>query len=171
MIAWFAENRIVAAEKEIGESADYMRDIFRVSRPAFWKFALFRPLSQHRRAASAEAITVAALVGSRSEDCGTCVQITVNIAAKMQVDRAIIQAVLDRAPERLPPDLAEVYRFAEAVVNTETNAAELSGQLKQSLGEETVVDLSLAIATSKLFPVLKRGLGYAVSCSQVEIRL
>lgn len=171
MFAWFAENRIAAAEKEIGESADYMRDMYRVSRPAFWKFALFRPLSQHRRAASAEASIVAALVGSRSEDCGTCVQITVNIAGKMQVDREIIQAVLDRAPERLSTDLADVYHFAEAVVNADPNAAELSDQLKQSLGEETVVDLSLAIATSKLFPVFKRGLGYAVSCSQVQIKM
>lgn len=170
MLAAFAERKIVATEKEIGETADYLRDIFKVSRPAFWKFALFVPLSRHRRAASAEACAVAALVGSRAEDCGTCVQITVNIARKEGVDRNIIQAVLDRVPERLRPDLADIYGFAESVVTAAPDAAERSDQLKQSLGEEAVVDLSLAIATSRLFPTLKRGLGYGVSCSQVQIR-
>lgn len=170
MIARFAERRIAAIEKQIGEPVEYMRDIFRASRPAFWKFALFMPLSRHRRAASVEACAVAALVGSRSEDCGTCVQITVNIARSEGVDRDLIQAVLDRQPERLGGDLAEVYGFAESVVTAAPDAAERSGRLKEILGDEAVVDLSFVIATSRLFPTVRRGLGHAISCAQVNIK-
>ncbi len=170
MIAAFAERKIAAVEQEIGEQANYLRDIFRVSRPAFWKFLLFTPLSSHRRAASAEACAIAGLVGARSEDCGTCLQIAVNIALKSDVDPEIVRAVLDNDPDRLQLELAEVYRFAEAVVTAAPEAAERSDRLKQTLGEEAVVDLSLAIATSRLFPTVRRGLGHAISCAQVQIR-
>jgi AhpD family alkylhydroperoxidase len=170
MMGTLVERMIVASERDTGESADFMRDIYRASKAAFWKFGMFMPLSRHRRAATAEAKAVAGLVGSLSEDCGTCVQIHVNLARKEGVGRDILQAVLDGKPGNLAPDLAAVYEFAQSVVTASPDAGERSDQLKELLGEEAVVDLSLAIATARLFPIVKRGLGYGVSCSLVQVR-
>jgi len=169
MIGALVEKSIVASEKDTGESADFMRDIFRVSRPAFWKFGLFMFLARHRRAASEEARAVAALVGVLAEDCGPCVQTVVNLARDAGVDRSLLQAVLDRRPQDLEPDLALIYQFAQSVVNSDPVAAEQSDKLKHLLGEEAVVDMSLAIACSRVFPTVKRGLGYGISCSLVQI--
>jgi len=171
MIAAMVEKQIVATEAATGESADFMRDIFRVSPTAFWKFGMFMPLAKHRRAASSEARAVAALVGTLSEDCGPCVQTVVNLAQQDGVDGSVLRAVLNDKPEDLGPELAEVYDFAQAVVTAAPDAAARSDKLKQSMGEEAVVDLSLAIATTRVFPTVKRGLGYGVSCSLVQVEV
>ena len=36
---------------------------------------------------------------------------------------------------------------------------------------DALIELAFAIATSQVFPVLKRALGYAVSCSRVSIEV
>ncbi len=141
MIAAMLEKQIVATERATGESADFMRDIFRVSRSAFFKFGLSMPLARHRRAASSDARTIAALVGTLEEDFGPCVQTVVNLAREDGVGRDVLQAVLDDKPENLEPALAQVCAFAQAVVTAAPEAAELSGKLKDMLGEEAVVDL------------------------------
>ena len=41
--------------------------------------------------------------------------------------------------------------------------------LRQRYGDQGLIELALAIASSRTFPVTKRVLGFAVSCSQVEV--
>lgn len=47
----------------------------------------------------------------------------------------------------------------------------ISGRLRERYGEEGLVELALAIASARVFPVTKRALGYALSCSKVEVRV
>ena len=62
-----------------------------------------------------------------------------------------------------------MYRFAEAVVTGSGDAERYRERLRKVFGEEAVVELALAIATARIFPTLKRGLGYAKSCSAVKV--
>lgn len=64
-----------------------------------------------------------------------------------------------------------MYRFAAAVAAGTAEAAVLGERIEARLGRTAQVDLALAIATSRFFPTVKRGLGYARSCSLVPVRI
>lgn len=164
--------RLDKEERSLGESVDYVRHIVRSSLPAFFKFALFTPLSQHRRKLPPTPYHVARIVATRDEDCGTCVQIEVNLAGRDGVPADVIRAVLNNRPEDLTPELAEVYRFTKAVVEASgEEEEELRQRIRERYGEEGLVELALGMAAARVFPVTKRALGYATSCALVEIKV
>lgn len=168
MLRWIINRRLNAAEKKLGVSVDYLRHIARVSLPAFFKFVKFMPLAEYRKKLPADVFHVARLVAVQQEDCGSCVQIEVNLAQQDGVDAALLQKVLDGKLEALSPELANVYRFSQAVV-TQQDDVELRETVKQQYGEEGLVELALTIAACRVFPTTKRALGYATSCSKVKI--
>ena len=156
--------RLKKDEKRLGGSLEYVRHILRVSLPAFFKFIRIIPLAKYRRSLPAEPYHIARIVATRDEDCVTCVQIEVNLARQAGVAPELLQAALDRKPERLPDELADVYRFVEGVVSASGQEDELRQKIRQHFGEAGLVELSLAIASCRFFPITKRALGYAVRC-------
>lgn len=171
MIRKLILKRLDKEERSLGESLDYVRHLVRTSLPAFFKFALFTPLSQHRRKLPLAPYRVARIVATRDEDCGTCVQIEVNLARKDGVPADVIRAVLNNRPEDLPAELADVYRFAKSVVEASGEEEELRERVRERYGEEALVELALGIAAARVFPVTKRALGYATSCALVKVKI
>ena len=171
MLARFVESRIAAAESVMGVNQDWLRDLFRASPAGFRKLSRFLPLASYRKAASRDAMAVARLVGALSEDCASCVQITVNLALGEGVDPAILRAVLDDRPGDLAPDLAEVMAYAKAVAYRGDDVLERIEVVRARFGEAALYELALGIASARLFPVAKRGTGHAVSCSRVTLDL
>lgn len=169
MIRRILEWRIGAAERTLGVPADYLRHMVRTSLPAFLKFIKFMPLAAYRGKLPAEAAYVAQLVATRHEDCGTCVQIVVNMARKERVRPEILRAVLAGTPDALPDDLANVYHFAEEVVNATGDEEPYRERLRARYGEEGLIALALAIASCRVFPTTKRAMGFAKSCSVVQV--
>jgi alkylhydroperoxidase family enzyme len=163
--------KLAAEERKLGESIDYVRFILRTSLGAFLRFAKIFPIAQYRKRLPVDAKHVAQIVASRDEDCGTCVQIGVNLARAEGVPLDVLRAVIAGEPERLEPRLADVYRFAEAVVTASPDADALRPRVAEHFGEEGLVELALAIASSRFFPIVKRTLGYARSCSLVTIEV
>jgi len=170
MLRWLINKRLNAAEKKLGVSVDYMRHIAKVSLPAFFKFTRFLPMAEYRKTLPVEPFHIARLVVVKQEDCGTCVQIEVNLAKHDGVSTALLQIVLDGKVDALPKELANVYRFAQTVV-TQQDDAELREVMRQQYGEEGLVELALTIAASTVFPMTKRVLGYSTSCSRVKVNL
>ena len=171
MLRRFLLSRIAAAEKELGASLDYCRYMIRVSLRASFKFAKFLAVDEYRRVLPPGPCYVARIVAVRDEDCGTCVQIAVNQAKKAGVPATVVQAVLDGQPDRLPDELAEAYRFAEAVVTQSGEEDALRERIRSRHGDEGLVEMALAIASCRVFPITKRALGYAVSCSAMAVRV
>ena len=169
MMTFLVERSLRAAEAEIGEPVDFLRQIYRASPAALFKFALFRPLADHRAAAPPELCYLVRLVVTRLEDCGPCLRIAVRQARKAGVDPALIRATLAGEPERLPEAAAEAYRFAEAVVSKDEAVGELSAALGARHGEAALVDLALGIATARVFTTVKRALGHGGSCAAVTL--
>ena len=163
--------RLDKEERSLGESVDYVRHIVRTSLPAFFKFALFTPLAQHRRKLPPTPYRIARIVATQDEDCGTCVQIEVNLARKEGVPADVIRAVLNHRPEDLTSELADVYRFAQAVVEASGAEEGFRQRIRAKYGEEGLVEMALGIAAARVFPVTKRALGYATSCALVEVRV
>jgi alkylhydroperoxidase family enzyme len=164
-------HRLDTQERFTGVSADYLRHIARTSLPAFRRFARFFPLSRYRKALPADAAAVAKIVATRDEDCGTCVQIQVNLAKKAGVPADILRAAVNARPDDLPPDLADVYRFTVGVVEATGEEDALRDRLRARYGEEGLVELALAISSCRVYPITKRALGYATSCARVEINV
>jgi alkylhydroperoxidase family enzyme len=165
MISALMERRLVAAERETGEGLDFVRDILRGSKAGFLKFLAFLPLAQHRAAMPADAYFVARLTAVRHEDCGPCVQTVIRYARKAGVDAGVLRAVVEGRAAALPPDLAEIHRFAQAVVSCDPACAEQSEALRRRYGDAAMVDLAFGIATGRVFPTVKRVLGHGQSCA------
>ncbi|MBI3863124.1 MAG: hypothetical protein HY290_14635 [Planctomycetia bacterium] len=163
--------RIAAAEKTLGVPLDYCRFMIRTSLRASFKFAKFLAVDEYRRVLPPGPCYVARIVATRHEDCGTCVQIAVNQARKAGLPPELLRAVLDGKLDALPEELSEAYRFAEAVVTANGEEDVWRERIRQRHGDEGLIEMALAIATCRVFPTVKRALGYAVSCSAVEVRV
>jgi alkylhydroperoxidase family enzyme len=136
---------------------------------AFHQFARMAALAEYRDKLPAGPFHVARLVATRDEDCGTCVQIVVNQAKQDGVEPELILTVLEQRPDDLPESLRDVYRFAEAVVTASGAEGQYRERLRQVFGEEGLVELAMAIAFCRVFPVTKRALGFAQSCAAVDV--
>lgn len=115
MLAWIVERLLRKQERQLGEPLGYLRKLYRLSPAGFWKFGAIGPLAHHRRAAPATPYFVARLTAARLGGCAECMSTVAGLARTEGVSEALIEAALHR-PEALPPDLALVSRFTEAVV-------------------------------------------------------
>ena len=95
MLRWLIHRKLDAEEKKLGESVDYLRHVVDVSPAAFLRFSSILPFANSRKVLPKEAWFVAQIVALQEEDCGTCLQITVNLARQSGVDAALLRAALD----------------------------------------------------------------------------
>jgi alkylhydroperoxidase family enzyme len=171
MIRELISRRIDAEERRAGVPLEYVRYILRTSVRSFLKYALFLPMSKHRHRLPAEAFHTARLVATQREDCGTCVQIVVNLARSDGLSAALIEAVLAGRTEAMSAELADVHRFTTAVLQATYDEGPLRERLRSRYGDEGLIELAFAIAAVRVFPITKRALGYAVSCAKVDVRV
>lgn len=80
-----------------------------------------------------------------------------------------IRAVLDGDEHELPNDLADVARFTKSILTASDDGDALRQSLRESYGEQGLIELAYAIASSRIPPTVKRTLGYAKSCSLVPV--
>jgi hypothetical protein len=95
----------------------------------------------------------------------------VNLARSAGVRAEVLRAAVKQLPDELPAELADVYRFAQAVVEAQGAEGEWRERVRERYGEEALVELALAIAAARVFPTTKRALGYATSCALVQIEV
>jgi hypothetical protein len=171
MLRWLLRRQLDAEEKKIGESVDYLRHVVDVSPAAMLRFAAILPFANSRKVLPKDAWFVAQIVALQAEDCGTCLQIGVNLARQANVDRALLQAALAGALDELPAQLADVYRFTKAVIESSYDEDALREKMRERYGERGLIELAYAIASSRIPPTIKRTLGYAKSCSLVAVRV
>jgi alkylhydroperoxidase family enzyme len=171
MLRWLLKRKLDSEEKKLGESVDYLRHVVDVSPAAFLRFASILPFANSRKTLPADAWFVAQIAAVQHEDCGTCVQITVNLARQAGVDPAVLRAALAGHADELSPELGEVLRFTQLVVAAEADDGQLRELLRSRYGERGLIELSYAIAAGRIPPTVKRALGYAKSCSIVPAQV
>jgi len=163
MLRNFVDRIIGKKEREFGVSLDYLREISAESETAFFKFGLFAPLAGHRKHLAKGAWHLARLAATQAEDCGSCTQIVVNMAKKDGIPPAVLKTALSGQLDELPMDLALTMRFAEILAKGEDNEY-LRNRLIRIFGKPAFNELVLAVATARVYPTLKRGMGLAQSC-------
>lgn len=171
MLRWLIHRRLKAEERKLGESVDYLHHVVDVSPTAFLRFASILPFANSRKVLPKDAWFVAQIVSLQHEDCGPCLQITLNLARQAGVDAALLRAVLDNKCDELPPEMVDVLQFARSVTSDDGDADALREVMRTRYGDRGLIELSYAIASSRIPPTLKRCLGYAQSCRVVSVNV
>lgn len=163
MKATLTRRSIEAMEARFGVPMDYARHMLRVAPGALHRLALLLPIARYRKAAPPHVLHFVRLGVTLAEDCGPCAQISVNEALRDGVEPAWLREALEGRLAELPEELGEALRFGRAVVNADPELDALRDALRTRYGDEGVVELALAAATTQLYPLLKRGMGFARS--------
>ncbi len=170
MLGWLVKKRIAAFEKNFDYDAEYMRDMYTASPRAFWKFAKITAMSEHREDVPKEAWYAAKLTATLAEDCGPCTQLVVKMAERAGVKPEALRAIVTGNEAAMPEDAALGWRFAKSVLARDIAESDrLREKIIDRWGRRALVSLALTIATSRVYPALKYGLGHGHACVRLQI--
>jgi len=148
----------------------YMRELLEYSPNGFARFSNFLPLSGHQEKLETEDYWVAKLAAVYVEDCGECLQLNVRMALEGGASKPIIEAAL-KGGSTLPDALKDVYDYARYVASNNIIDPELIDRIENRYDKGSLLEFGICIATAKVFPTIKRALGYTKSCSLIEIEV
>jgi hypothetical protein len=161
--------QIAKVEKQWGYDASYMRVLLAAAPVSFMKFSLL-PSLVDRKAAPAEALAAAGIVGTLAEDCGPCTQIGVDMAAASGVKPEVLRAILAGDEPAMGEAAALAWRFARASLARDMETADpLRDEIVRRWGDKGLVAVSLSLMTSRMYPTMKYALGYGKACSKVVV--
>jgi hypothetical protein len=169
MRSFFARRILRHFSRRYGYDTTYLEMLLRESPAAFFKFAPIMKASRHREVVPAEASFAAKIVGAKSEDCGPCTQLVVDMALEAGVPKDQIEAVLRRDLRAMSDDTLLAFRFADAVVQRSLDDGEYREAVRAQWGDKGVIDLTFALQMGRMFPMIKTGLGYAKECRQISV--
>lgn len=169
MMRWLLRTAIGRFERDWGYDASYMRDMIDASPRAAWLFSRATNLGRFRRDLPLPEWYVAGITAVRSEDCGPCTQLAVNMAERAGVDPAVLRAVLADDPAAMPPDIALVWRFTRATLAHDAAADEYRDAVVKRWGQRALVSLACAITAARMYPTVKYALGHGKSCVRVVV--
>ena len=156
-------------ERTWGYDASYMRALLAASTGSFFKFTFVTRLADHK-AAPAEAMAAAGIVGTLAGDCGPCVQISADMAAAGGVAPDVLRAILTGDEAGMGETAALVWRFARASLARDMEACDpLRDEIVSRWGHAGLTAISLQLTTARMYPTLKCALGYGKTCSKVVV--
>ena len=169
MIRSFLHKRIRRLEYGFGYDATYLHEVLDTSVTAFLKFGLFQVMASHREGVPRDAAFAARIAATLSEDCGPCTQLVVDMAIKAGMDTDNITALLRGDIEQAGAEAELGFRFGIAVANNTADALALADEVERRFGKRALVSMSYAVACSRVYPALKRGLGHAAACTKIQV--
>ena len=156
-------------ERPFGYDASYMHAVADASPATFFRFSILTGLVD-RKAAPAEALAAAGIVGTLAEDCGPCTQISVDLALKGGARPEVIRAILAGDAPAMGVDASLGYRFARASLSKDLEDADACrDEVVRRWGQKGLVALSMALTAARMYPTLKYALGYGKACSRVTV--
>lgn len=164
------ENMINEFEAHYQYDCTYMRELLSSSIDAFTKFANFLPLARHIEFLTVDEAWLAKLAAVQAEDCGECLQLNVRMAVEAGVDKEIIKAAI-KGGDKLRPELRDVFQFAQAIAEGRAIDDTLLQRIRSNYDKAALLEFGLNIASVRVFPVIKRALGYAKSCALIELEI
>lgn len=168
MIRYFLRRAATAMGKRYDYDVSYMQAVIDASANAGVRLAAYPMVTQYRGPSEAANVTIGAMFASILDgDCGPCAQLVVDMATEAGADPAQLQrCALGQALQAGDTGLG--FRFAQAAIAGTPDADDLRAEIAQKYGDRAVVAAALAAATTRMYPVLKRGLGYGKSCQRLS---
>jgi hypothetical protein len=162
-------SRLKKFEASFGYDASYLHDVVDVSLAAFFKFLFFERMSKHCEGVPKEAWFAARIAAILSEDCEPCTQLVVDQAIRAGVDPRALSSMLRSEIAEGDSDLEFGFRYGKAVAGNASECAELSEAAKRRYGARGAVSLAFGVATARVYPAVKRGLGHGAVCQAISI--
>jgi hypothetical protein len=169
MLKAYFHGKIRAMERRFGYDATYTHEMLDASTPAFLKFALFQSMAGHRDGVPDEVWYAAKLAAVMNEDCGPCAQLVIDMALKAGLAPVVLAALARRDFAGAGDEAAFGFRYGEAVAANTPAASALAAEAEERYGKRGVVSLAMAVASARVYPALKRGLGHGASCQRLVV--
>ncbi len=169
MIRSFLRSQTRRFEQHYGYDAGYIHEIIETDARAGLRLAAFQMLNRYQPPAAAQRVMAGALLASTLDgDCGPCAQLAVDMALEAGLDPADVRACLAGRPEAAG-DMGLGFRFATAVLMQGPEIDALRDEVARRFGPKAVVACAFGAAAGRCFPVLKRAMGHARTCSAVQV--
>jgi hypothetical protein len=169
MIRWFLRKGVRKFERDWNYDAAYMHDLIDASPRAAWMFSRAAALGQFRRNIPLEPWFAAGITSVRSEDCGPCTQLGVQMAERSGVRPEVLRAVLTDNVAAMPPDVALVWKFTRATLAHELSASEYREEIIKRWGRLALVSIAFAITAGRIYPTVKYALGHGMACTRIVV--
>lgn len=169
MLDEWIESRIAKEERRVGETLDYLKYVWRVSRPTYFRYRRLSRFADSFRHLPALAWHVAAIQTTLHDGCSDCVQIEINRARAAGVSGDTINAVLGGRLGELGDDVCDVLRFTRAILCNDSAQDEYRRRIVERFGDEGLVELSVRISASRVAPLTVRALGFAAHCPVYDV--
>jgi len=150
---------------------NYMKKMLEVAPGAYETFENFLPMASYSKDTPKNVLHVTKIAAMQFEDCAACLQLAVDIAIEAGVDKEIIKDVLFNKAQGLSDELKYVYDFTLAVAQNIPIDDEMYAKINRTYSESIIIELSLVIASTKVFPAIKRTLNEVKSCSVIEVKI
>ena len=169
MLKRMLHRSIAKFEREFGYDATYLHEVTDISPAASIKFMLFQLMSNHRDGAPREAYCAAKIAAALSEDCGPCTQLVVDFALRARMDPKRITALLRGDLEQAGADAELGFRYGIAAAQNTLDAPALAAEVETRYGKRALVSMAFAVASSRVYPALKRGMGHGAACTKITV--
>lgn len=148
----------------------FMRELLENSPKGLEKFNNFLPLSAHKEKLGPEDYWVAKLATMQVEDCGECLQLNVRMALEAGISKDLVRATINGG-NGLPTNLKDVYHYAKSVAGHDLVDNDLMARIEACYDKGSLLEFGICIATAKVFPTIKRAVGYTKACSLIKIEV
>ncbi|MES3037899.1 MAG: hypothetical protein V4736_08335 [Bdellovibrionota bacterium] len=170
MIKILIESAIKKFGQKYNYDASYLRHIADTSTSLIFKFNKFVKLSQYRKVTPVEIFYLAKIGALRVADCGPCLQLNVDFALEKNVSAEVLNDAL-KNPTSLSADHKLAYDFGFAMALNSDDHTDISEKFEKRFGKAVLVETSMAVATTLVYPILKRGLRYSKACHLVDVKV
>lgn len=169
MMRWMVHRMLDRFARQWGYDVAYMRAMFDTSPAAFRKFGAVSRLSGHRETVPIAASHAARMVGVMTEDCGPCTQLCADMALAEGMAPDQISGVLLGDTSVMNADVALGFAFARALVERRAELADLREEVRRQWGDRGVIDLTFATQMTRIYPMVKAGMGFAKACGVIRV--
>ena len=157
-------------EERLGVRLEYLRLMAAHAPGALWRLLLFMPLAAYERSVPTSLLHLARLGATLSEDCGECVEITVNVARQEGVSAEVLRAGITRDASVLGANELAALDYGSLLVQGDRRADDVRRELEELYGTEGVIEFATAVASAQLFTTVKRGMGLSQRCDVPRMR-
>ena len=169
MKRWIVNRILDRFARQWNYDVSYMRLMAYASPAAFRKFGAISALANHREAVPVESAHTARIVGVHAEDCGPCIQLAADTARSVGMADDQIIAVLAGDTKRMSDHVALAFEFSHALVAQRGNLDVHREAIRARWGDSGVIDLTLAVQISRIYPLVKAGMGFAEACATIQV--
>jgi hypothetical protein len=169
MLKSWIHKQIGKLESGYGYDAGYLHGIVDVSTVAAIKFRLFQRFAHHHDQMPRDLGFAARIAATIGEDCGPCAQLSVDMALKAGVPAAMIAALLRGDLAAAGDEAALGFRYGAAIAGHSPDVVMLAEEIERHYGKRALVSLAFNVAGVRVYPALKRGLGYGATCTRIQV--